>query len=209
MHKKASVHTDGGEYFDTMSGTAHANFGLAGMQAGVFAGYGYGDNIDNTDRADMYWYGVEAAKIIGDFALSAQAGLASSDNDHSSLNFEDRVFGAVQARYFMGDNIMVTGDYNFSVGNIHGDDILQTQFGVEGMMQLGQSNFYGLASYRHAHMNADFNGGSEGQGAENTFGIGVTMLFGGGTLRDTFGGSTPMINPTYLPTLGVNTSTYD
>ena len=205
----AAANLSNGSYYANYSGTVHGNFGLGGMTAGAFVGGGVGNNIEESDAGSMYWYGLEAAKAFGNIALSAQVGLASSDNDHSSLNSSDMLFGGVEARYFVSDRFMITANLQAGTGIIHGDTLLQTQYGIEGMMQLGQSNFYGSLGYRGSYMNADINGGSEGQGGENAVMLGVTMLFGGGSLRDIYAGSTPMMTNELRTLVTVNTATYD
>lgn len=208
-HTESATHTNDVTFYNTSGATAHANYDLGGFTVGAFAGAGVGDNIDNTYSSNMHWYGLEVARSFGDITLAAQAGLASGDNNHDSLNFSDKMFGGVQARYFMNDNTMFTAKLGASIGIIHGDTLLQTNVDIEGMMRLGGSNFYGTAAYRSAYMDADYDGGSQGQGGEQGFEIGLTMLFGGGSLRDIYAGSTPMINNTTLTQMGVNTSTFD
>lgn len=210
-HTESASTTNDVSFYSTYGATAHANFDLGGTTVGAFAGAGVGDNIDNGHTSSMSWYGLEAAKSFGDVTLAAQVGLASGVNDHSgnSLDFSDMMFSGIQARYFMNDNTMFTAKYATSTGTIHSSTLLQTNFDIEGMMRLGGSSFYGTAAYRTAYMNGDYDGGSEGQGGEQGFEIGLTMLFGGGSLRDTYAGSTPMINNTTLTQMGVNTSTYD
>ncbi len=187
----------------------HGNFELGGITIGAFVGGGVGNNIDDTDAGAMIWYGAEAAKSFGKFTLAAQVGLASSDNDHSALSSSDMLFGGVEARYFVNDRFMVSANVQAGTGVIHGDTLLQTQYGVEGMMRLGQSNFYGTAAYRGSYMNANYNGGTEGEGGESAFMLGVTMLIGGGSLQDVFGNSTPMMTNELRTLVTVNTATYD
>lgn len=192
--------------------TAHGNFGLAGMTVGAFVGGGLASHIyDGDEGGDTFWYGVDVAKAFGNVALAAQIGLASANFEHDPLDSSNMLFGGIEARYFVSDRFMITADLQMGTGTIHSATLVQTQYGIEGMMKLGQSNFYGTAGYRGSFMNGDGNtdpGDDEGQGGESQFSVGVTMLFGG-SLRDIYSGSTPMMTNEMRTLVTINALTFD
>ncbi len=200
------------DYYNKYGITAHGNFGLGGMTVGAFVGGGVGSHIyDGDTGGDTFWYGVDAAKSFGNFALAAQLGFASADFEHNPLDSSGMLFGGVEARYFINDRIMITADLQMGTGTIHSATLTQTQYGIEGMMQLGQSNFYGTAGYRGSFMNADGNtdpGDDDGKGGESQFSVGVTMLFGG-LMRDVYAGSTPMMTNELRTLVTINALTFD
>lgn len=196
------------ELTESYGGTIHGNYDLSGYKLGAFAGYGVGDFTTHTDVSTNYWYGLEAAKTFGDFAVTAQIGLASSDNTHNATDYNDELFGGVEARYFLGDKAMFTASYANGNGIIHGDTMNVAVLDLSGTMQLGQSNFYGTAGYQNTRINADFGSNSEGQGTEERFYLGVSMLFGG-SLREVYAGATPMMGNELQSLTGALTGLYD
>lgn len=194
-------------YYESYGGTVHVNFDLSGTRIGVFGGLGAEENYNDGDGGTGYWYGVEAAREFGNIALAAQIGMASSDNNHDSLDYNDEIFGQVQARYFVNDRMMVTGNVGYGAGIIHGDPMDFMLYGVEGAMQLGQSNFYARAGYEGLWASEDH--GADDVTNESRFYAGLSFVFGGGSLRDTYTGSTPMINGSINNLVAVYTSTLD
>ncbi|NOR61947.1 MAG: hypothetical protein GQ535_05555 [Rhodobacteraceae bacterium] len=199
--------SDSADYYRAYGGTAHINFDLSGYKVGAFAGAGYQYNENGNDGGPGHWYGIEAARGFGNVAVAAQLGFASSDNDHDSLDYNNEFFGQVRAHYFLNDNIMITGNLGYGAGIIHSEPMDFAMYGVEGTMRLGQSNFYANAGYEGLWASED--NGTEDVTNESRFYVGVSMLFGGGSLRDIHTNSTPMIDNSFNNLLAVYTSTLD
>ena len=194
---------------ESYGGTLHGNYDIAGFKLGGFAGYGYGAFTTHSGSGTSYWYGLEAAKTFGNFALTAQVGLASSDSTHNPIDYNDELFGGIQARYFLlDDRAMITASYENGNGIIHGDTMNAGVLDLSGTLRLGQSNFYGTLGYQNTRINADFGSNSEGQGTEERFYLGVSMLFGG-SLRDVYAGSTPMMGNELQSLSNALTDLYD
>lgn len=181
------------ELTESYGGTLHGNYAIAGFKLGGFAGYGYGAFTTHSGSGVNYWYGLEAAKTFGDFAVTAQIGLSSNDSPHDALDYTDKLFGGIQARYFLlDDRAMITASYENGNGIIHGDTMNVGVLDLSGTLRLGQSNFYGTLGYQNTRIDANFGTNGEGEGTEERFYLGVSMLFGG-SLRDVYAGSTPMM----------------
>ncbi len=199
--------SDSADYYRAYGGTAHINFDLAGYKVGAFAGAGYQYNENGSDGGPGNWYGIEAARTFGNIALAAQLGFASSDSDHNALDYNNELFGQVRANYFLNDNFMITGSLGHGLGIIHSDPLALTVYGLEGTMRLGQSNFYANAGYEGLHASED--NGNDDVSNESRFYAGISMVFGGGSLRNTFTNSTPMIDNSFNNLVAVYTSTLD
>jgi len=194
-------------YYSTTRATAHANFNVAGMALGGFAGFGSYTDIYNGVDGRNFWYGVEGAKSFGNFALAAQVGLGSSDNSDDSGDYSNQLFGALEGRLFVNDNIMLAANIGIAKGMLDQTFAPETltllHYGVEGTMRLGQSNFYANAGYAFSDYTTS---GTEGYGNESTFTVGLSMMFGGG-LREAYA-ATPMIDGYYANMVGLKTETY-
>ncbi len=196
--------TEDGDFYSMTAYTGHLNYDIGGYRVGGFYGMGQWDEIYSDDQGDMTWYGLEVAAEFSGILMTAHVGAASSDSTHSSLNFTDYMFYGVQARYFVNDNLMITGLLNSSMGQIHSEEMSQLDYSVEATMRLGGSNFYGSALLGGTTVDAD----GDGSGTELRAEIGVSYLFGG-DLRSVYGTSTPMMEKSVLTRMGVNTSIYD
>ncbi len=196
--------TEYGDFYSMTAYTAHLNYDIGGYRVGGFYGMGQWDEIYSDDQGDMTWYGLEAATEFSGILMTAHVGAASSEATHSSLDFTDYMFYGVQARYFVSDNLMITGLLNSSMGQIHSEEMTQLDYSVEATMRLGGSDFYGSALLGGTTVDAN----GDGSGTEMRAEIGVSYLFGG-DLRSVYGTSTPMMEKSVLTRMGVNTSIYD
>ncbi len=191
------------EYYNSIRATGHANFDVAGMALGVFAGLGsFTDTYNGVDGSN-YWYGVEGAKTFGNFALAAQVGFGNSDNSTNAHDYTGKLFAAIEGRLFVNDGLMLSANIGTATGNVAGEVLTLNHYGVDGTIRLGQSNFYANAGYAFSDYSTS---GTEGFGDESTFTVGLSIMFGGG-LRAAYG-ATPMIDGYYANMVGLKTETY-
>lgn len=185
-------------FADTYAVTAHGYFDLAGFSVGGFAGAGQGEYTSHNINASAYWYGLDAAKSFGDFAVSGQLGLATIDSEIPQLGSENQLFAAVEAHYFIGENLMIGANAGIGHGAVYDNNFTYTEWGVDATMRLGQSNFYATAGCFGSSVNLE----SYGTGLEQNFFAGVSILFGGG-LREVYAGSTPMVGQSMIPYIAI------
>ncbi len=192
--------------YESYSGVLHGNFGVGAYTLGAFVGGSSTYYDHSSESLTGLWYGVEAARSFGKLAVAAQVGLSDVDSTHDPVDSQGQAFGNVEARYFINDGFAVSGNFGIATGQEHSNQVIQYQFGADAMLRLGQSNFYGLASYRGA---AYTNDGDISGDVEQIVTLGVTMLFGGNSLQDTLTGSTPMLTTTAQMLMGLKANAFD
>lgn len=208
-YQTSSFFNDTDDLSESYGGTARLNYDISGIKLGAFAGYGYGAFTTHTRSAVNSWYGFEAAKSFGNFAATAQIGLANSVNTHASLSYIDKLFGGVEARYFLGETGMITASYVNGNGDIHSYNMNVAGMDLSATTQLGQSNLYGTIGYQNTQINLTSSANVlVGGGTEERVYAGISKLFGG-SLRDVYAGDTPMMGNELQSISGALTALYD
>ncbi len=186
-----------GPEYNIYGGNIHGNYQLGAFRLGGFVGAGATNNTYLNYRSSNFWYGGEVAADMGNFTIVAQAGMASANFGDASLDYTGKSFYQLEARYFIGDNIMVAARYGEAVSRFQNRDMGVTQYGIDGTIRLGQSRFYATAGYEQNYTNDNLNNAYSGRGSDQTYKIGISMMFGG-DLRETLRERNPMLSPTGL-----------
>ena len=185
--------------------TLHGNYDLAGFKLGAFAGFGGAAARSLSQEYSVSWYGLEAAKTFGNIAVSAHIGLTNSNTTGGIYPLTDELFSGIEARYFLGDGAMITGSYSNFNTSAFGNPMTVNVLELSGTQRLGQSNFYGTLGYQNYRTEEPIN---PSYGTEERYFVGISMLFGG-SLRDIYAGSTPMMSNELQSLSGAWTELYN
>jgi hypothetical protein len=180
--------------------TVHGNYQLGAFRLGGFAGGGATDNLYLRYKSTNFWYGGEVEANFGNFAIAAQIGSGSASFGDVSLDYSGKPIYQIEGRYFIGNNIMLAARYGVANARLRSDDLSVTQYGADAIIRLGQSNFYATLGYEHNYTNGDLNNNFRGNGADQTYKIGISMQFGG-NLRENTRVRNPMLSPAGLALL--------
>ncbi len=203
------TYSDGDPYGRQAALVGHLFTAVGEWDLGAFLGTGTGtDSFSGGDTATLTWGGVEVAREFDQHLFAAQLGTVSATNTVPELNFSRGVFGAVQLRHLVNDDLMITGNLSYTWAQIDIFTLSQAVIGVEAMYRLGQSDFFGTLGVRRAFM-ANPDSLPPASGGETRVELGLTFLFGGGDLRDSYGTDTRMISRQDLTWFGINTSIFN
>ena len=206
-HESARYSDD--DFYRQTGVTGHLYWSTGETNLGVFAGTGYmGDNQDG-DEGHAKWYGIEASHNLGNMQIAGQLGVASHENDHSSLDYTDKPTAGVEIRYFTGNDMMLRGALEYGKGIVHGDPMVATRLRADATFGIGSvPGLYGTVGGRI--LDADGGSSIQGHTRQNEVFIGLTYAFGGkGSLRDTYGSSVPMISSFMPMATAVGTTSVD
>ncbi len=196
------------EFIESQTVNLRVNYDLGQVVAGVFAGQGTSAYLQPQFPYFYYhyvsqWYGVEAARDFGNWQIAGQVGLSSArEEDTGDFVYRDQAMGGVEIRYFLDEDFMLAAGFDVANGivdayinNIFTDvPMVARSWSVSGAARLGGSDFFLTAEYRKDELDA----GASARMYQSRFSLGVTLLLGGSSLRDSYG-ATPMIDNSAVP----------
>jgi hypothetical protein len=192
--------------FGANATTLHANYRTGAYAFGLFYGVGDTSPAVDSDRGEVKFGGVEVAANFSNYRIAGQIGKSTQNNDHSSLDYDHRLYGIVEGQYYLDNGLTLSGSLGGGTGQIHGGrlDVTQIAFGVS--KSLGSSGLVGTAGLRHT---ISWAGDNNGSGANTELLIGLTMPLGGGSVREVNESSVSMIRTNLPAIIAAMTAVYD
>lgn len=195
--------------FAAKSTTLHANYRTGAYAFGVF--YGEGDNLPpvDSDDGEVKYKGIEVAANFGSYRIAGQIGSATHRNDHSSLDYDNKVYAVVEGQYYLDNGLTLSGSFGHGSGIVHDDKLSVTQIAFGVSKALGSSGLVGTASIRHTIATDGDNGNLEGKGNNTELLVGLSLPLGGGSVREVQENSVSMIRTNLPAIVAAMTAVYD
>ncbi len=192
--------------FSANATTLHANYRTGAYAFGMFYGVGDTEPEVDSDSGEVEFRGLEAAANFANYRIAGQIGSATHKNDHSSLDYDNRLYAIVEGQYYLDNGLTLNGSLGGGTGQIHDGrlDVTQIAFGVS--KPLGSSGLVGTAGLRHT---ISWAGDNNGSGANTELLIGLTMPLGGGSVREVNESSVSMIRTNLPAIIASMTAVYD
>ncbi len=192
-----AVFTDiSGGFTESRGASLRVNYDFGAVVAGGFVGTGESTTLASQGINTTFlaqWYGVEAAGTFGDWQIVGQAGRSSSTSAlFGSTAYANQPMGALELRYFLGDDTMFSAGAAYAAGRFGSDPLQVRSLKVAVTTRLFETDLFATAQYRQDSYRSD----APMQLSESRAFLGLTLLFGGASLRETYTGITPMLDNT-------------